>query len=51
MSLVGVVFRWKVHETEADATYLIGTTILVTYVTLPLDRQVERIRHLQTSNG
>lgn len=32
MSLVGVVFRWQVHQKESDATYLLASTILVTYV-------------------
>ena len=32
MSLVGVKFRWQVSQKESDATYLLASTILVTYV-------------------
>lgn len=32
MSVVGLVFRFQVHQSEADATYLLSGTILVTYV-------------------
>ena len=32
MSLVGLIFRLQVHQAEADATYLLAGTILVTYV-------------------
>ena len=31
MSVVGLVFRIQVHRTEADATYLLAGTILLTY--------------------
>ena len=32
MSVIGLVFRFQVHQSEADATYLLSGTILVTYV-------------------
>ena len=33
MSVIGLIFRFQVHQSEADATYLLSGTILVTYVT------------------
>ena len=32
MSVVGLAFRFQVHQAEADATYLLAGTLLVTYV-------------------
>ena len=32
MSVIGLVFRFQVHQSEADATYLLSGTLLVTYV-------------------
>lgn len=32
MSVLGLAFRLQVHQSEADATYLLAGTLLVTYV-------------------
>lgn len=32
MSIMALVFRFQVHRSEADATYLLGNTFIVTYV-------------------
>ena len=38
MSVIGLVFRFQVHQSEADATYLLSGTLLVTYVSTTIPK-------------
>ena len=42
MSVIGLVFRFQVQQSEVDATYLLAGTILVTYVPYAV---IELVQH------
>ena len=46
MSIIGLVFRFQVHQSEADATYLLAGTLLVTYVFSAIVRPVQLVLKL-----
>ena len=46
MSVISLVFRFQVHQSEADATYLLSGTFLVTYVFSTVIKPVQLVPKL-----